>query len=406
MNKEKIEVNIHTFQAFDGDSFLVTIFEPKSEINILVDCGNKETYQSFIKPYLCQMSQRGKIIDYLILTHIHSDHIGGAVPLLLENGSSEKAQIIEIGHVIYNGYLGLNLKNYSKEKCPTKERRIYQGIMSEGQAILNKGKKEKQITLNEELCISKLLIKGDYKWNRDGIKPVLADLQEKLNIGEYSYIQFISPNKQQLIRMNEKWEAYLKRIYRKMSVADNNQMRNAYEAYQWIINNIEYDTLQGFVSYKELDRATIEEMATKNYSYDYTEENNSSIAFILVVADKKILFLGDANIEICRDNLEKIYGTTPMKMECIKLSHHGSKRNVSLRFLNQFGSDSYLISSGTTNIRPSMETIAKLLVNRPSEHKKIYITNRNHNVERFDVESVHNTFSFEFINTSNKLIEI
>ena len=65
---------------------------------------------------------------------------------------------------------------------------------------------------------------------------------------------------------------------------------------------------------------------------------------MLSVKNKKVLFLGDANIEICRKNLEKIYGLNPIEMELIKLSHHGSKRNISNHFLEQFGSRSYLIS--------------------------------------------------------------
>lgn len=402
-------IKIYTFQAFDGDSFLVTICGIEKQINILIDCGSKETYQNFIKPYLLQMSIQGKKIDYLILTHVHSDHIGGAIPLLLENGSAEEAKIIEIGHVIYNGYLGLNLMDYPKGECLDREKRAYRGIISQGQAVLGKSQKEKQVTLNEELCISKLLLQGGYQWNmwnEDVGNLIVADSQMKIDIGEDSYIQFISPNKQQLIRMNEKWVAYLKRIYRNVPAIDNDLVRNAYEAFQWIVNNIEYDTLQGLVSSKELDKDAVEQLAIKTYNYDQTEENKESIAFILSVGDKKILFLGDANIEVCRKNLGQICGMHPMRMNLIKLAHHGSRHNISTRFLEQFGSDSYLISAGTTNNRPSMETIAKLLVNQPSVHKKIYITNRNHTIERFDVESVHTNFSFEFLDVANTVIEI
>ncbi len=409
MYEERCNIKIHTFQAFDGDSFLVTICESEKEINILIDCGNQETYQNYIKPHLLHMSEQGKKINFLILTHVHSDHIGGAIPLLVENRSFAESCIIEIEHVIYNGYLGLELECYPSLDCTAKEQRMCQGILAQGRAVSGRKQTEKQITLNEELCISHLLIQGGYKWNvwdDDKRCLIIADTHMKIDIGEHSYIQFISPNKQQLIQMNKKWEAYLKRIYRKVLKIDNEIVRNAYEAFQWIVNNANYDTIQELITSKALNKESVEKMANMTYSYDYTEENKESIAFVLSVKNKKVLFLGDANIEICRKNLKKIYGLNPIEMELIKLSHHGSKRNISNHFLEQFGSRSYLISAGMTDLRPSMETIAKLLVNRPKEQKNIYITNKNSTIECFDTDNIHNAFMFEFVNIANSVIEI
>lgn len=402
-------IKIHTFQAFDGDSFLVTIYESEQELNLLIDCGSSETYQNYIKPYLLHMSMQRRKIDYLILTHIHSDHIGGAIPFLIDNGNADDAHIIEISNVIYNGYLGLNLETCDCKECSAKEYRIYQGIISQGQAILGKKITDKQITLNEELCISKLLIQGNYHWNAwdsRGLEVIVADSQTKIDIGNHSYIQFISPNKQQLLRMNEKWKSYVKRIYNKYPEIDNLYVRNAFEAFQWIINNMNYDTLQGMVSTNVLTKEIIEQMAEKRYTNDYTDENMESIAFVLVSGNKKLLFLGDSNIEVCRKNLEQIYSGTSIKMDLIKLPHHGSKRNITMRFLKQYNSDSYLISAGETKLRPSMETIAMILVNHPEEHKKIFIVNRNHTVECFDRENIHSEFNFEFIDVKDKVIEI
>lgn len=59
-----------------------------------------------------------------------------------------------------------------------------------------------------------------------------------------------------------------------------------------------------------------------------------------------------------------------------------------------------------TDLRPSMETIAKLLVNRPKEQKNIYITNKNSTIECFDTDNIHNAFMFEFVNIANSVIEI
>lgn len=406
---DKINIKIHTFQAYDGDCFLVTVYEPKKEVNLLIDCGNSETYHNSIKPYLLDMSKQRRKIDYLILSHIHSDHIGGAIPLLLDNGSADDPKIIEISNVIYNGFLGLNLELYEKKDCTAQEKRIYQGIISQGQAVLGKNITEKQITLNEELCISKLLIQGNYNWNawnKNELGVVVADSQMKIDIGNQSYIQFISPNREQLRRMNKKWELYVKRIYNRIPNIDNLHIRNAFEAFQWIINNVDYENVQEMVSANVLTKEKIERMATSRYSYDYTDENMESIAFVLVCGNKKMLFLSDANIEVCRKNLEQIYGNTPLKINLIKLPHHGSKRNISMRFLKQYYSDSYLISAGETKLRPSMETIAMILVNDYEENKKIYIVNRNQTIECFDKEKMHSDFNFEFIDAKDKVIEI
>lgn len=403
------KIEIHAFQAYDGDCFLVTIYEPEREVNLLIDCGSSETYKYYVKPYLLRMSEQQKKIDYLILTHIHSDHIGGAIPLLLDNRSANDANIIEISNVIYNGYLGLSLESYEKKECTDEENRIYQGIIAQGQAVLGKNVTEKQITLNEELCISQLLIQGNYNWNawnENEFSAVVADSQMKIDIGNQSYIQFISPNREQLRRMNRKWELYMKRIYNKFPNIDNLHIRNAFEAFQWIVNNEDYEVIQGMVSADVLTKEKIVQMVEGRYSYDNSDENMESIAFVLVSGSKKILFLGDSNIEVCKKNLKQIYGDTPVKMNLIKLPHHGSKRNISMRFLKQYSSDSYLISAGETKMRPSMETIAMILMNDLEENKKIYIVNRNQTIERFDKENIHLDFNFEFIDVKDKVIEI
>ena len=161
---------------------------------------------------------------------------------------------------------------------------------------------------------------------------VVADSQMKINIGNQSYIQFISPNREQLCRMNKKWEQYVKRIYNRFPDIDNLHIRNAFEAFQWITNNEDYETIQGMVSANVLTKEKIIQMSESQYSYDYTDENMESIAFVLSSGSKKIMFLADSNIEVCRKNLEQIYGDIPVKINLIKLPHHGSKRNISRRF--------------------------------------------------------------------------
>ncbi len=404
-----IQVEIYVFQAGEGDSFLVTIKDGKKEINLLIDCGNYVTYQQYIRKKLLNMTQNGKMIDYLILTHVHSDHIGGAIPLLKENGSSDAAKVIPIRNVLYNGFLGLKLQHYQEQDCDDREKLIYQGICGHRAAALSKCLREKRITLQEELCISKLLLDGRYNWNGGcGAWPekVIINQSDQIEIGEHISIRFVSPGFNQLVSMNQEWEKYLERMNRRLGLKDNSLIRSAYEAFQYILNEKEYEEIAQMIAQPSPDKEGIEKLADSPISYDYTYENSSSIAFLLQVGEKRMLFLGDANIGVCQKILREWYGNEEMEMDFIKLSHHGSERNLSKNFLRRFGSKNYLISTGTGNKRPSKRTLALLLSEHSERSKKIFITNRNEHILWMDQEKVHQYYDFEFIDIAGQTIEI
>lgn len=95
---------------------------------------------------------------------------------------------------------------YEKKDCTAQEKKNLSRNHFAGTGCIRKNITEKQITLNEELCISKLLIQGNYNWNawnKNELGVVVADSQMKIDIGNQSYIQFISPNREQLKRMNK-----------------------------------------------------------------------------------------------------------------------------------------------------------------------------------------------------------
>ena len=95
-----------------------------------------------------------------------------------------------------------------------------------------------------------------------------------------------------------------------------------------------------------------------------------------------------------------------MDMDFIKLSHHGSERNISEKFLKQFGSKNYLISAGTGSKRPSKKTLALLLMTHSDRNKKIFVTNRNKHILWMDQEKVHQFYDFEFVDIAGKSIKL
>ena len=98
--------------------------------------------------------------------------------------------------------------------------------------------------------------------------------------------------------------------------------------------------------------------------------NNASIAFILRSEDKSFLMLGDVMAEDVYQYLtkekegERYSIDNPLKVDFVKLSHHGSKFNISNDLLDIISCENFIISTngGMANAyHPDREAIAKVL---------------------------------------------
>jgi beta-lactamase superfamily II metal-dependent hydrolase len=360
----KIEITM--FQAGCGDSFLITI-KGERRINILVDCGSIQTYYDFIKPKLLCMKEQGQAIDFLILTHMHADHLAGALVLFKENVDHVTSKIIRIQNILYNGFRGLDLCGYKDAVGDEFDKVIYKGIIAEGLAKISSVSGD--ISKKQDLLLSSYLLRGRYQWNifdqfDSGI--ITADNLPSLNLGNNSYITFISPNTQKLNLLNKEWERYLKTIRRKISLITDDLAHRAYEAYMLLISNSESEKMIKKISHSKLfSKEDILKLSEKYLEEDTNVGNGSSIAFLLCCDDKNLLFLGDAHPEVYYQNLSRLreQGMATC-FDVIKLSHHGSSMNISDNFLKTFDSKVFLISANGKNGHPKL--------NLPSNKKIIY----------------------------------
>jgi len=92
-------LNIEIIQAFSGDSIFITyIGKDKKKYHILVDGGMPNTFKKIIKVI---DDNKIETIDYIFLTHIDRDHIGGILKLLDSSYSSKvKKVLFNSGHMI------------------------------------------------------------------------------------------------------------------------------------------------------------------------------------------------------------------------------------------------------------------------------------------------------------------
>ena len=80
---------------------------------------------------------------------------------------------------------------------------------------------------------------------------------------------------------------------------------------------------------------------------DPSKANGSSIAFVAEHAGKSCMFLGDAHVGVVCDSLRRLGKSPahPLKIDAVKLSHHGSKNNLTREFLELVDAEHFLVSS-------------------------------------------------------------
>ena len=121
---------------------------------------------------------------------------------------------------------------------------------------------------------------------------------------------------------------------------------------------------------------TIEELLLNTFNEDNDIANGSSIAFLLEIGGFKCLLTGDAHPSVIYDSLQKLgYSkVAPLKIDFMKVPHHGSKHNLSNALLEIIDCQKFIFSANGINrdYLPNKETIARIICNSTrSMHKGI-----------------------------------
>ena len=89
------------------------------------------------------------------------------------------------------------------------------------------------------------------------------------------------------------------------------------------------------------------------------EYNDMSIVFVAEYKDTRVLFTGDATVNVEKQILEKNYN---VEADVIKIAHHGSTTSNSSQFLNKVSPEFAVISCGQNNTygHPHKEVIDRL----------------------------------------------
>jgi hypothetical protein len=100
---------------------------------------------------------------------------------------------------------------------------------------------------------------------------------------------------------------------------------------------------------------------TRPLGHDGSAPNGSSIAFLFETGDKSVLFTGDAHASVLSDSLRRLCDERDverLRLDAFKLSHHGSRGNITRALLDVVDCDTFLVSTnGDRFSHPDPETI-------------------------------------------------
>lgn len=384
-----MNVYIIAYPAKNGDCFLISYGEENcGQKHFLIDCGYIDTITTYLKNDLVKIGEKGEFLEKMILTHIDADHIQGAIRLLKDNNFERFIEIKEIWHNTFR-----HLFEKKQARVDYKEERVLRQIIKRGYPKEKKDLKgEKQISAEQGTSVGALILEGLYSWNKDfNENAVNIDFQRKISVSEDVTIFLLSPDNEKLGKLKNFWKEELIKYDLSFDRGSSEFYDDAFEMLMSWEKGVSIKRPAEISAAKE----SIEELLLRPFEEDTTVTNGSSIAFILQIQDKKLLFLGDAHPDIIVKSLNEYQKDGIIIFDLIKVSHHGSFNNLSKDLLAKIDASKYLISTnGKRHNHPNKETIAHI-VSRPANfHREIYCNYITHNAKYFDRDDWGKKYNF------------
>lgn len=335
-----------TFNVGAGDCITLLLKNGDKEIHILVDCGN---YTSEVDEYISNVFQNH--IDYLIVTHIDNDHINGLVSML-----SSKTDL-SISHILYNCYQRTSdeLQKWD-ERMVENMKNVYHHLPVVIDMLEGKINAETSKTLAE-------LILANDNWKKAWRREYITADSPRIDLeNDMGRIIFLSPTKEALDALDEKYRLLFWKTLYKPKKLDYDKEETIYEALMRIMEQEDYE----LPSYEHVSSKVLDENAMKSYAEENLKRlsaaNEASIAFVWEHEGHRILFMGDAAPQQVAAKLGKVYDgmPKPVLFDAIKVSHHGSAHSTSKELVNVADSEHYFVTGGAS-ARPSYQALARIV---------------------------------------------
>lgn len=321
-------IKVNFLKANNGDSIHISY----NNKNIIIDTGIGATYSSKpngrkkngeLKSLIQELEDKNEKIDLLVITHWDDDHIGGVLKWFREDTESAKSLIKNIW---FNSGTLINEHFNSQEASENIDEIDFNF--------------DPKTSMRQGISFEKLILDN----NISNTHVINTDANTN-NILDGVEFTILSPTDRELKKLLNLWE---KSPYNPHTSSSND--------------------------YNE----SLTELLKNEFKEDNAIHNGSSIAFILKLEGKEMLFLGDAHPSVVLSSLIELgYSKeNKLKIDFVKVSHHGSKANTSNELLELIECDKFIISTDNSKHGlPNKETFARII--NKHENCKLYFNYPN-----------------------------
>jgi hypothetical protein len=340
-------VRLEALNAKHGDSLLLHYKSAGKSRLWVIDGGPGGTWNKYLRPRLEELkgSQTKLVVDVAMLSHVDDDHVNGLVQMtkgLADNGNNAPT-FLDIRRFWHNSFTDL----VGSESTLNRGMATLSGVIASAETAMAADSTNTTINGVNLKDRREIAVLASIKQGRD-LRDYIKKLQLSGNdpFGEVfssslakrkidgAAVTIVGPIASRLETFRQEW---------KKAVGKPAEMANLFRE-----------------------------------DLDDSPTNLSSIVMLVEVEDRKILLTGDARGDDILDGFKKkkLNSKLPMKLDVLKMPHHGSDRNMTEEFLKAFPAKNYIVSADGNYGNPDPNTIKAIVETRGNDRYKIHFTNK------------------------------
>jgi beta-lactamase superfamily II metal-dependent hydrolase len=317
---------IEMLPAGHGDCLYIEYGAPAAPSRVLIDGGPYYAFEGLARR-IDALAEGGVGLELFVVTHVDGDHIDGAVKLV---GAQSSAQIAQ--DVWFNARQHLPERPADMLGPPQGE--MLNALIPEDAPWLNGAFGGEAVVVPESGPLPAKSLRG-------GLQLTL-----------------LSPTPRELALLRPVWDAEV----RKAGLEPGSRE----QALEKLRQSARLRPPRDLMGEK---RPNVNALLKRPFAPDTSAANGSSIAFLADYEDHgqrtTCLFAADAHSAVLEASISRLLaerGEPKLKVDAVKLSHHGSKANTSPYFLKLLQCKRFLVSTnGNCFGHPDQEAIARVI---------------------------------------------